>query len=152
MYACTATRPDIAFALHELTHFLNNPGITHWNAAIRVVCYLHTTKDWSLTYGWKKELDWELETPPEGYVDADGQMAEDRKAVTGWIFMIDGGAVSWSSHSQTLVSLSTADRRLSSSQADPHPHQKTPIPPPYRHQDESWLRELSSIRPRRQSA
>ena len=109
MYACTGTRADIAFPLHELTRFLVNPGISHWNAALRVVRYLYTTKDWSLTYEGKRSLDLELEDAPEGYVDADGQMADDRKAVTGWVFIIDGGAVSWSSRSQTLVSLSTAE-------------------------------------------
>ena len=44
-----------------------------------------------------------------GWVDADGDMAEDRRAVTGWVYTINGGAVSWGSCSQTLVTLSTAE-------------------------------------------
>ena len=42
-----------------------------------------------------------------GYADADGSTAEDRRAITGYAFLIDGGAVSWSSKLQEIVSLST---------------------------------------------
>ena len=46
-------------------------------------------KDLWLGYGGqKRELI--------GYADADGSMAEDRKAVSEYAFIINGGAVSWS--------------------------------------------------------
>jgi hypothetical protein len=41
--------------------------------------------------------------------DADGSMGEDRCAVTGYAFLIDGGAVSWSSKRQEIVSLSMTE-------------------------------------------
>jgi hypothetical protein len=44
-----------------------------------------------------------------GYTDADGSMAEDRRAISGYAFLIDGGAVSWSSKRQEIVSLSTTE-------------------------------------------
>ena len=44
-----------------------------------------------------------------GYVDADGSMAEDHRAISGYAFLIDGGAVSWSSKKQEIVSLSTTE-------------------------------------------
>ena len=44
-----------------------------------------------------------------GYADADGSMAEDRRAITGYAFLIDSGAVSWSSKRQEIVSLSTTE-------------------------------------------
>ena len=44
-----------------------------------------------------------------GYADVDGSMAEDRRAVSGYAFLIDGGAVSWSSKRQEIVSLSTTE-------------------------------------------
>ena len=42
-----------------------------------------------------------------GYADTDGSMTEDCRAVTGYAFLIDGGAVSWSSKKQEIVLLST---------------------------------------------
>jgi len=44
-----------------------------------------------------------------GYTDADGMSNEDRHAISGYVFLIDGGAVSWSSKRQELVTLSTTE-------------------------------------------
>ena len=46
-----------------------------------------------------------------GYVDADGASQEHRCAISGYIFMIDGGAISWSSKKQELVTLSTMEAK-----------------------------------------
>jgi hypothetical protein len=61
-------------------------------------------RDLWLTYG-------EVSTPLEGYADANGSMAEDRHAISGYAFLIDGGAVSWSSKQQEIVSLSTTESK-----------------------------------------
>ena len=58
--------------------------------------------DWKLTYG-------KVEKDLEGYADADGSMHEDRKAISGYAFMIDGGAVSWCTKKQEIISLSTTE-------------------------------------------
>ena len=44
----------------------------------------------------------------EGYTDSDGGTQEDRHAIAGNVFLVDGGAVSWSAKRQELVTLSTA--------------------------------------------
>jgi hypothetical protein len=44
-----------------------------------------------------------------GYTDADGSMGKDRKAISGYAFLIDGGAICWSSKKQEIVSLSTTE-------------------------------------------
>ena len=36
-------------------------------------------------------------------------MSEDRRAISGYAFLIDGGAVSWSSKQQEIISLSTTE-------------------------------------------
>jgi hypothetical protein len=40
-----------------------------------------------------------------GYVDADGSMSKDRHALSGYTFLINGGAVSWSTKRQEIISL-----------------------------------------------
>jgi hypothetical protein len=44
-----------------------------------------------------------------GYSDADGSMNEDQHAISGYAFLIDGGAVLWSSKRQDVVVLSTTE-------------------------------------------
>lgn len=34
------TRPELSYAIHVLSQFMNNPKATHWDAALRVVRYL----------------------------------------------------------------------------------------------------------------
>ena len=102
MYVAVATRPDIAFAVSALSQFLSNPGRAHWEAVKRVFKYLSGTKTLELTYGGERH-------GLEGYTDADGATQEHRHAMSGYAFLIDGGAVSWSSRKQELVTLSTAE-------------------------------------------
>jgi hypothetical protein len=88
MYASLGTCPDITFAIARLSRFLQNPGQAHWDAAKHVFHYLKGTSHFQLTYG---ERDEDL----TGWVDADGSQEEDRRAITGYVFLIDGGVVSW---------------------------------------------------------
>jgi len=102
MYAAVATRPDITFAVSTLSQFLDNPGDAHWEAVKCVIRYLSGTKGATLTYG-------EDHHDLIGFTDADGATQEHRRAISGHVFLIDGGAVSWSSRKQELVTLSTAE-------------------------------------------
>lgn len=102
MYAAVGTRPDISFAVGQVAHFSDNPGPAHWEAVKRIFCYLKGTRDYWLVYG-------EKEHSISGYTDADGMSNEDRHAISGYAFLIDGGAVSWSSKRQSIVTLSTAE-------------------------------------------
>jgi len=43
-----------------------------------------------------------------GYTDADGASQEHRHTITGFAFLVDGGAISWGSRKQELVTLSMA--------------------------------------------
>jgi len=102
MYAMLGTRPDISFATTTVSKFSSNPGMPHWEAVKRIYRYLNGTKDLWLTYGGEMRA-------LAGYTDADGSMAEDRHAVSGYAFLIDGGAVSWNTKRQEIVSLSTTE-------------------------------------------
>jgi hypothetical protein len=48
-----------------------------------------------------------------GFSDADGASQGHRDAITSFAFLVDGGAVSWSSKKQKLVTLSTTEASMS---------------------------------------
>jgi hypothetical protein len=64
--------------------------------------YLLGTKKLELVYGGGKE-------GLEGFVDANGASQEHRHAISGYVFIVDGGAMSWLSKKQELVTLSTTE-------------------------------------------
>jgi hypothetical protein len=112
MYAALGTRPNIAFAVTHLSQFMQNPGRPHWEAVKRVLHYLKGTIDHQLVIGNRGYFTWaspDLQgcNGLEGFADADGSTQEHRCAISGYVFTIDGTAVSWSSKKQPIVTLST---------------------------------------------
>ena len=104
MYAATATRPDISFAVGVLSRFCSKPTMAHLTAAKRVLRYLKSTPGLALKFD--KRVDGAL----IGYSDADwaGDL-DDRHSTTGNLFIMAGGTISWTSKKQATVSLSTAE-------------------------------------------
>jgi hypothetical protein len=110
MYAAVATHPDIAFTIRILSHFSTSPGHAHWEAVKRVFRYLKGMRELWLTFG-NNTRDASHSHDFIGYADTDGSMQEDRHAISGYAFLIDGGAVSWSSKRQEIVVLSTTEAK-----------------------------------------
>ena len=102
MWTAVATRPDIAFSVSLLSQFLENPGRTHWNAVKRVFQYLKGTRNNKLTYGVNNN-------GLVGYTDADWASQDHRHSISGYIYQIDGGSVSWSCQKQSIVALSSTE-------------------------------------------
>ena len=100
MYAMLGTRPDIAFAVQQLSQFNADPSITHMIAAKRVIRYLQGTKSLGITYSCQGEL--------HGYADSDfaGDI-DDAKSTGGYTFLMGNGAICWSSKKQSTVATST---------------------------------------------
>ena len=95
MWGQLATRPDLSFSVSLLARFQANPGIEHWRALIHVIGYIKNTIDYGLTYSRDAELS------PIAYVDTDyGGCADTRRSTSGYIFLMSGGAVTWSSKRQ----------------------------------------------------
>ena len=65
--------------------------------------YLKGTIDLKLTYGSGEQRG------IEGYADADGATLDHRQVISGFVVLVDRGAVSWSSKKQELVTLSTME-------------------------------------------
>src|SRR5216117_403635 len=115
-HAAVFSRPDIAFAVSKLSQFNSDPTETHMKAARRVLAYLKGTINHSIVYGNASHNDIHAYTrafhPDQvlGFADADYAMdKDDRKSQTGYVFMINNGPVSWTSHKQTSVALSTME-------------------------------------------
>ena len=90
MYAILCTRPDVCLAISLAERYQSNPGVDHWTAVKNILKYLKRTKDMFLIYGGDKEL------VVKGYIDASFDTdPDDSKSQTGYVFTLNGGAVSW---------------------------------------------------------
>ncbi|KAK9693684.1 Reverse transcriptase (RNA-dependent DNA polymerase) [Popillia japonica] len=56
MFAATVSRPDIMFAVNQVSRFLNNPGREHWCAVKRILKYLQGTKNIGIRYNGDLQL------------------------------------------------------------------------------------------------
>ena len=104
MYLAVCTRPDICQAVSELSRFNANPGLKHWESAMRVVRYLSGTAGVGLMYkcGASRDL-W-------GYVDASHTSCPDTgKGRAAYVFMSAGAPVSWASKRVGSDSLSSCE-------------------------------------------
>ncbi|KAK8600824.1 hypothetical protein V6N12_050672 [Hibiscus sabdariffa] len=104
MYAMICTRPDLSYALSMTSRYQANPGEGHWTAVKNILKYLRRTKDVFLVYGGKEELR------IKGYTDASFQTdKDDSRSQSGFVFCLNGGAVSWKSSKQDTVADSTTE-------------------------------------------
>jgi hypothetical protein len=105
-YAATCTRPDIAYAVSAAGAFNANPGEQHMTAAKRILRFLKGTAADGLQYRAEAEDGLVL----VGFADADwAGDTESRKSTGGYVFMLAGGTVSWSSRRQQTVALSSTE-------------------------------------------
>nr|GFC37858.1 retrotransposon protein, putative, Ty1-copia subclass [Tanacetum cinerariifolium] len=90
MYAVRCTRLDVAFAQNVTSRFQQNPGDIHWTTVKNIMKNLRNTKDMFLVYGGdlKQELRISCYTDAGYLTDAD-----DLKSQTGYVFVLNGGAV-----------------------------------------------------------
>jgi hypothetical protein len=103
-YAMLCTRPDLAYAIQQLSQFNSNPTNAHFQAAKRVFRYLQGTQTTGLLYG---KHNGEITKRVQGYCDADYAMDGDRKSISGFFFTLAGSPISWQAKKQTTVAQST---------------------------------------------
>ena len=105
MHAMLGTRPDLAYTVFTLSKFNINPGDRHIMAAKRALRYLQHTSTFGITYGGAGK-----HRNVTVFSDADwGNDKDTRRSVYGFVFLINGGAVSWKSKRQTVVALSSTE-------------------------------------------
>ena len=104
MYAMLCTRPDVCLAISLAGRYQSNPRVDRWTAVKNILKYLKRTKHMFLVYGGDKEL------VVKGYVDANFNTdPDDSKSQNGYVFILNGGAVSWCSSKQSVVAGSTCE-------------------------------------------
>jgi len=105
MYAMICTRPDVSYSLSATSRYQSNPGENHWTAVKRILKYLRRTKDLFLVYGGQ-----EGELVVKGYTDASFQTdPDDFRSQSGYMFCLNGGAVTWKSSKQSTIADSTTE-------------------------------------------
>jgi hypothetical protein len=105
-YAANGTRPDIAYAVNQCARYSSNPDHTHFAAAKRILRYIKGSVDQALTYTGANQKQPLL----IGYSDADyANDKDDRLSVSGYTFLLCGGAVSWASRRQKTLATSTVE-------------------------------------------
>lgn len=104
LYLTQCTRPDIQFAVNDVSRFNSNYRIPHWTAVKRIMRYLNGTKDLKLRYtkGGRSEL--------HGFCDSDyASDVDERRSCSGFVFKMSNAAITWYSKRQIPVALSTAE-------------------------------------------
>lgn len=104
-YLANNTRPDIAYAVNHLARFLVNPSVEHIHSARRVLRYISKNPDQGITFVAENKMP-----ALEAYSDADfaGDPSTSR-STSGSLIYLASGPVSWKSHLQKEVVLSTTE-------------------------------------------
>jgi len=109
LFAAITTRPDVAFACSRLARFNTNPNKLHFEAADRVLRYLHRTSGYTIQYGQtaKETASW--------ICASDASFADnslDRKSSQGYLISLFGGPVAWRANKQDTVTTSSTEAEL----------------------------------------
>jgi hypothetical protein len=106
-WVAICTRPDIAYAWGQLSQSCSKPTIRNWNGVLHVLRYLKKTKGLRLSFGG---IGGDMPPYLRGYSDSDyAGDHTDRQSVSGHIFMLNRGPVSWASAKQRCVATSTTE-------------------------------------------
>lgn len=103
LYLAGGTRPDLAFATTYMSQFNRCPSKEHWAGVQHILRYLKQTQNLKLTF---QKTGKSLEV----FCDSDWANDKiDRRSFSGYVVLLAGGAVSWSSKKQRTTALSTVE-------------------------------------------
>jgi hypothetical protein len=102
LFISVCTRPDIAHAVNVLTRFMQKPTMMHWKGLMHVCRYLYHSKDWGITYGAGQGI---VSYTDAGYANC----PTTAKSTSGYVTLVAGGAVDWSSKRQSITAQSSCE-------------------------------------------
>lgn len=104
MYLAIATRPDISYAIGNVSRYMENPTVAHERALKRILKYIAGTKSHGILF--KHNGNHQL----CGFSDADyAGDVDSRKSTSGYVFLFNDSIISWRSSLQKCVSISTTE-------------------------------------------
>lgn len=108
LWGASCTRPDIAYASNLLARYQLNPGRSHWDLVEWLVGYITWSIHYAITYHRLSENNKEGSgLKPMGYIDVDyAGCLDTRRLTSGYVFLMAGAPVSWSSKCQATVAMS----------------------------------------------
>ena len=102
-YVAWSCRPDIGYAVAQLSRWGNAPTVAHWKLAIQVLQYLDSTKGQGIRLGGSP-------MPVHAFVDSShGTCTADGYPVRGHVLLVRGGPVLWASKTMKLTSTSSTE-------------------------------------------
>ena len=81
------TRPDIAYAVSLVSHFMHNPSKDHMNVVIRILHYLKSSLGRGLMFSKHNHLN------VEGYINADWAGSSNKKSTFRYFTFVGGNLV-----------------------------------------------------------
>jgi hypothetical protein len=108
LYLVKHSRPDISYAVRELTKVLDGATLAHWKAMIRAITYVIDTKMLALKLkpSFSKDYKFHIEAYSESEFAGD---RETRESVYGFVTFFCGAPISWRSRSSKSVTLSSTE-------------------------------------------
>ena len=86
----TVTRPDISYAVHQVSQYLFAPRSTHYAAVLRILRYLKGTLFHGLLYSAQSPIIL------RAFSDADwARDPADRRSTIGYCFLLGSSLISW---------------------------------------------------------
>ncbi|XP_074288561.1 uncharacterized protein LOC141613715 [Silene latifolia] len=98
------TRSDVSYSVQQLSQFLSQPRVPHFQAALHLIRYLKGTINLGLFYPSSADLN------ITSYCDADwGTCVYTGRSLTGYCIFLGSSLISWKTKKQATVSKSSAE-------------------------------------------
>ncbi|KAL7615195.1 hypothetical protein Lser_V15G05763 [Lactuca serriola] len=100
----TITRPDLSFAVNQVSKFLHAPTIDHFQSIKQILRYVKSTLSYGLCFTHPRS------SSLLGYSEADwARCIETRRSTYGYSIFLGGNLVSWSAKKHPTVSRSSCE-------------------------------------------
>jgi hypothetical protein len=106
-YITNNMRPDINHSTNRLGAYTANLSLQHYRLLKWILRYLAGTRTLGITYHTSQDDN--NENLFHGFSDAAYANQDDNKSISGYVFLVSGGAITWKSKKQTIIALSTTE-------------------------------------------